>query len=286
VVSVYIVSSLEPAIFYSLCGNQGGDVSEFIEVNQHGKCVEIALNRPGAYNAFNLEMISQLADHLTAAATDDGIKGVVIAGRGKAFCAGGDLKYALDFPAGAAAGFHRLAGQFHLAIMEIRRMAKPVVAAIQGVAAGGGFSLALACDFRVIENAARLVQAYTSSGLCVDGGGTFTLPRIVGLARALEIVAFDEPIAADQALDWGLVTKVVDGGQALPEALALVGKLAQRSVQSFGRTKKLLTDSFANAFESQLEIERAGLCACAQHPDGQEGLKAFAEKRKPVFGDD
>ena len=261
-------------------------MSEFIEVKQHDKCVEIALNRPGAYNAFHLEMVSELADHLTAAASDDGIRGVIIAGRGKAFCAGGDLKYALDFPDGAPAGFHRLAGQFHLAITEIRRMQKPVVAAIHGVAAGGGFSLALACDFRVIETTARLIQAYTSSGLCVDGGGTFTLPRIVGLARALEIVAFDEPITADQALDWGMVTKVVDEGQALPEALSLVQKLAGRSAHSFGWTKKLLTDSFTNAFESQIEMERAGLCACAQHPDGKEGLNAFAEKRKPVFGDD
>ena len=260
-------------------------MSEFIEVKQHDNCVEIALNRPGAYNAFDLEMVTQLTDCLMAAATDDGVKGVVIAGQGKAFCAGGDLKFALDFPDGAPAGFHRLAGQFHLAITEIRRMPKPVVAAIHGAAAGGGFSMALACDFRVMENTARLIQAYTSNGLCIDGGGTFTLPRLVGLARALEIAAFDKPISAEQALDWGMVTKVVDEGQALPEALSLVQKLSQRSVHSFGWAKKLFTDSFSSTFESQIERERVGMCDCAQHPDGKEGLNAFSEKRKPVFGD-
>jgi 2-(1,2-epoxy-1,2-dihydrophenyl)acetyl-CoA isomerase len=261
-------------------------VSEFIDMRRHDNFVEITLNRPEAYNAFNLEMVTQLTDCLTAAATDDGIRGVVIAGRGKAFCAGGDLKYALDFPDGAPAGFHRLAGQFHLAITEIRRMPKPVVAAIHGAAAGGGFSMALACDFRVMEKTARLIQAYTSSGLCIDGGGTFSLPRIVGLARALEIAAFDEPISAERALEWGMVTKVVDDGQALLQASALLQRLTQRSVHSFARVKKLLTDSFCSTFESQLERERVWLCDCARHPDGQEGLNAFAEKRKPVFGDD
>ena len=126
-------------------------MSEFIQVNSHAGCIEIALNRPETYNAFNLEMVTQLTDHLIAAATDIGVKGIVIAGRGKAFCAGGDLRYAVDFPDGSPAGFYRLAAQFHLAIIEIRRMRKPVVAAIHGAAAGGGFSLALACDFRVIE---------------------------------------------------------------------------------------------------------------------------------------
>ena len=260
-------------------------MSEFIEVKQHDSCVEIALNRPEAYNAFNLKMVTQLTDALMAAATDDGIRGVVIAGQGKAFCAGGDLKYALDFPDGAPAGFHRLAGQFHLAITEIRRMPKPVVAAIHGAAAGGGFSMALACDFRVMEKTARLIQAYTSNGLCIDGGGTFTLPRIVGLARALEIAAFDEPISAEQALEWGMVTKVVDDGQAMTEAFSLVQKLSQRSVHSFGWSKKLFTDSFSSSFESQIERERVGMCDCAQHPDGKEGLNAFSEKRKPAFGD-
>ena len=260
-------------------------MSELVEVRQHDNCVEIALNRPEAYNAFNLEMVAQLTDRIMDAATDNGVKGVVIAGHGKAFCAGGDLKYALDFPDGAPAGFHRLAGQFHLAVTEIRRMPKPIVAAIHGAAAGGGFSMALACDFRVMEKTARLIQAYTSNGLCIDGGGTFTLPRIVGLARALEIAAFDEPISAEQALNWGMVTKVVENGQALSEALSLVQKLSQRSVNSLGWTKKLFTDSFSSTFESQIERERVGMCDCARHPDGKEGLKAFSEKRKPVFGD-
>ena len=256
---------------------------KFIEVIQHGKFMEVALNRPEAYNAFNLEMVSQLADHLMVLAKDERIKGIVIAGKGKAFCAGGDLKYAVESPEGAGPAFHRLAAQFHLAITEIRRMRKAVVAAIHGVAAGGGFSLALACDFRVIEKTARLIQAYTSNGLCIDGGGTFTLPRVVGLARALEIAAFDNPISAEQALEWGMVTKIVDDGKAFEEALSMLRQLAQRSVHSFGLAKKLLTDSFTTSFESQIEMERAGLCECAKHPDGQEGLNAFVEKRKPKY---
>jgi 2-(1,2-epoxy-1,2-dihydrophenyl)acetyl-CoA isomerase len=123
-----------------------------------------------------------------------------------------------SFPQGPAGAFHLLAARFHLAVLEIRRMAKPVVAAVNGVAAGGGFSLALACDFRVMAESAVLRQAYTSSGLSIDGGGTFTLPRLVGCARALEIVAFDAPIPAQQAAAWGLATKVVADGAAVDEA--------------------------------------------------------------------
>jgi 2-(1,2-epoxy-1,2-dihydrophenyl)acetyl-CoA isomerase len=200
---------------------------------------------------------------------------------GKAFCAGGDLKWALGFSVRPGAAFHALASQFHLAILEIRRMKKPVVAAVNGVAAGGGFSLALACDFRVMEKAALLKQAYTSNGLCIDGGGTFTLPRLVGYARALEIAAFDEPISSDQALSWGLVTKVAEDGQALKEALAMAQQLAQRSVHSFAWAKKLISDSFDSSFEYQLEKEREALEACADHPDGRQALAAFSKKSKP-----
>jgi 2-(1,2-epoxy-1,2-dihydrophenyl)acetyl-CoA isomerase len=258
-------------------------MSAFIELQKDGPLVLVALNRPDAYNAFNYEMVAGLAENLTVLAADDRVKGVILTGRGKAFCAGGDLKWALGFKGRPGAAFHQLASQFHAAVLEIRRMKKPVVAAINGMAAGGGFSLALACDFRIIAKSAILKQAYTSAALCIDGGGTFNLPRLVGLARAMEIAAFDEPISSSQALEWGLATKVVEDGQVLDEARTMIQKLIQRSIHSFAITKKLLTDSFETSFETQMELERDGLSACADHPDGREGLKAFAEKRKPQF---
>ena len=258
-------------------------MSELIRLKQYDAIAEIALNRPEAYNAFNYELVSQLASQLTTLAGDDSVRGIVITGKGKAFCAGGDLKWALDFSERPAGAFHVLAAQFHLAVLEIRRMKKPVIAAINGVAAGGGFSLTLACDFRVMAKSAVLRQAYTSNGLSIDGGGTFTLPRLVGYSRALEIAAFDEPIPSDQALAWGLVNKVVQDGKALSEATTMLRLLASRSIHSFAWSKKLITDSFGTSFESQLEKERVALEVCADHPDGQEGLAAFSEKRKPKF---
>jgi 2-(1,2-epoxy-1,2-dihydrophenyl)acetyl-CoA isomerase len=260
-----------------------GKMSALIEVTSEGHIAQVVLNRPAAYNAFNYETVSQLGEHLTALAADENVRAVVISGRGKAFCAGGDLKWALGNSTRPAAAFHRLAAQFHLAILEIRRMRKPVVAAINGVAAGGGFSLALACDFRIMEKSAVLRQAYTSSGLCIDGGGTFTLPRLVGYARALEIAAFDEPIPSDRALEWSLVTKVVEDGRSLVEACEMAKKIARGSLNSYGWCKKLITDSFNTSFETQIENERAALEACADHSDGLEGLKAFSEKRKPNY---
>jgi 2-(1,2-epoxy-1,2-dihydrophenyl)acetyl-CoA isomerase len=256
---------------------------ESIRVKKDGEVTEVLLNRPEAFNAFDLELLESLEKHLIKLAEDHSVAGIVISGEGKAFCAGGDLKWALNHPPGAPAAFHELAARYHQAILEIRRMRKPVIAAINGVAAGGGFSLALACDFRVMAKSAILRQAYTSSGLCIDGGGTFTLPRLVGLARALEIVAFDKPISSEQALNWGLVTKVVEDGHALEEALKMAHELAKNSLHSFGWCKTLLTDSFNTPFETHIERERTGLSDCAAHPDGQEGLKAFSEKRKPVF---
>lgn len=258
-------------------------MAETIEVKLDGQIAKVLLDRPEVFNAFDLDMIERLADHLITLAVDTTIRGIVISGEGKAFCAGGDLKWAIDFPKGPSAAFHELAGRFHQAILEIRRMSKPVIAAVNGIAAGGGFSLALACDFRVMARSAILRQAYTSNGLCINGGGSFMLPRLIGLARTLEIVAFDKPISSEQALTWGLVTKVVEDGRALEEAVNIALELARGSLNSFGWAKQLLTDSFNTVFEAHIERERAGLCSCASHPDGKEGLRAFVEKRKPVF---
>ena len=259
-------------------------MGKFIEIRQKGDIAEIFLNRPESYNAFNLEMVTELTRHLLQSATDDSVRGIAITGKGTAFCAGGDLKWAVEFSEKAGISFHALASQFHLAVLEIRRIKKPVVAAINGTAAGGGFSLALACDFRIMEKSALFRQAYTSNGLCIDGGGTFILPRIIGLPRSLEIAAFDEPIPSAQALEWGLVTKVVEDGTALEEAGSMLNKLVKKSAYSFGWSKRLFTDSFNNSLESHLELEREGLSDCANSTDGQEGLKAFIEKRGPIFG--
>jgi 2-(1,2-epoxy-1,2-dihydrophenyl)acetyl-CoA isomerase len=258
-------------------------MTDSLVTQQYGKILEIALNRPEAYNALNLDMMVMLSDVLASAATDETIKGVMITGKGKAFCAGGDLKWISQQAADAGPTLHKLAPQFHIAIIEIRRMGKPVVAAINGIAAGGGFSLALACDFRVMAESAVLRLAYTSSGLSIDGGGTFALPRLVGLARALEIAAFDQPISSSKALEWGLVTKVVSDDTVLEESLSMLEGLATSALHSFGWSKRLLIESFTNTLETQLELERQGISDCARHPDGQEGLKAFMEKRKPVF---
>jgi len=259
-------------------------MSEQVQVTRDGSVAVVLLDRPGAFNALGPEMAEALAARLVTLGADASVRAVVITGAGKAFCAGGDLKWALGHPLGAPTAFRELAARFHLAITAIRRMRKAVIAGVNGVAAGGGFSLALACDFRVMAKSATLKQAYTSSGLCIDGGGTFTLPRLVGLARALEIAAFDAPIAAEQALAWGLATRVVADGAVRDEALAMAHDLARGSASAFGRVKHLVTDSFDTSFETQIEREREGLAECAAGPEGLEGLKAFSEKRRPRFG--
>jgi 2-(1,2-epoxy-1,2-dihydrophenyl)acetyl-CoA isomerase len=258
-------------------------MSDPILSQKHADILQITLNRPEAYNALDLDMMNMLAQALSSAATDNSVMGVLLTGQGKAFCAGGDLKWIGQQTEDAGAVLYRLAPQFHLSITEIRRMGKPVVAAINGAAAGGGFSLALACDFRVMAQSAVLRQAYTSSGLSIDGGGSFTLPRLVGLARAMEIMAFDPPISAAQALEWGLVTKVVPDSDVLSESLSMLTSVTKTSLHSFAWSKKLMTDSFDNTLETQLELERQGISDCAAHPDGQEGIRAFVEKRKPSF---
>jgi 2-(1,2-epoxy-1,2-dihydrophenyl)acetyl-CoA isomerase len=246
----------------------------------------LTLDRPEAYNAFDLDMIREVADILIQLAMDQKVIGVVISGEGKAFCAGGDLRWISQYGERHGPAFHELAARYHQAILEIRRMPKPVAAAINGLAAGGGFSMALACDFRIMEASAVLRQAYTSNGLSIDGGGTYSLPRLVGLAKALEIAAFDPPIDAEKALSWGLVTEVVDDGNARSRAIEMIQGIQKGSLSSFAASKKLMTDSFNTPFETQLEKERNLLAWAADRPAGREGIAAFLEKRRPFFNPD
>jgi 2-(1,2-epoxy-1,2-dihydrophenyl)acetyl-CoA isomerase len=259
-------------------------IAEPIQVCREGAIATVLLNRPEALNALNGDMVRRLAEGISALAVDTEAKILVLCGAGRAFCAGGDLRWVREFATGSQAGLHELAGIFHRSVSAIRRMDKPIIAAINGVAAGAGFSLALACDFRIMAKGAVLRQAYSSAGLTIDGGGTFTLPRIVGLARALEIAAFDPVIDSRQALEWGLVTRIVDDERVTAEAEAMARDLLGRSLTSFAWAKRLLSNSFEHALEVQLEREREGITTCASLPDGREGVQAFLEKRRPVFG--
>jgi len=258
-------------------------MKEYVKLEIAEGSARVTLNQPKAFNAFGLDRIQVLSETLIALAMDKGVACVIITGEGKAFCAGADLKWVSDFGKSYAEAFHELAARYHQAILEIRRMPKPVIAAINGIAAGGGFSIALACDFRIMEASAVLKQAYTTNGLSIDGGGSFALPRLVGLARAMEIMAFDRPISSEQALSWGLVTEVVEDAQSLKRAIELAADMKRVPLTSFAACKKLMIDSFNTSFENQLERERDSLAWCADHPNGHEGIAAFLEKRQPTY---
>ncbi len=245
----------------------------------------ITLNRPDSYNALDIPTARELSEVLIRFATDPKVKCLLLTGAGKAFSAGGDIKRAMSNPQGPAPVFHELATYVYLCVTEIRRMRKPVVAAINGVAAGGGFSLALACDFRIMAESAKLKQGFTSNALCIDAGGTFTMPRLVGLARALEIAATDEPVDASRALDWGLVTKIVPDHELVESSIAYLKRICEKSLYTFGWSKELLNGSLETSLETQLARERDGLVACVSHPDGIEGMQAFLERRKPRFNE-
>jgi 2-(1,2-epoxy-1,2-dihydrophenyl)acetyl-CoA isomerase len=250
---------------------------------QFGHQAIITLNRPEVFNALNWDLMSAFAEKLVQISSDSEIWGVIITGNGPAFCAGGDLSWANHYEAGLGSAFHKLTTALNQIVNEIHNIPKPVIAAINGVAAGAGFAIALSCDFRVMAETARFKQGYTSAGLCIDAGGTYMLPRLVGLARALEIAAFDQPIHATTAHQWGLVTKLVEHGKALPKAQEMLDQMFTTSLHSYGWAKSLMYESFENSFETHIERERQGLSICAEHSDGREGITAFLEKRNPQF---
>lgn len=248
----------------------------------------ITLNRPEALNALSRELIDGLWKGVLDAGADDRVGAIVITGAGRAFCAGGDLKALggdLDglSPDDIERRFRELAGYFHLCIQELRSTGKPVIAAVNGPAAGGGFSLALACDLRVMADDAYLQQIYTSAGLVLDGGGSWFLPRLVGMGRAAEIVLVDDRLQAARCAELGLANRVVPRAEVVAEARALAGKLASRSRHALASAKALLGASLESDLGQQLERERLAIAAAAASPEGREGIAAFLGKRAPDY---
>jgi 2-(1,2-epoxy-1,2-dihydrophenyl)acetyl-CoA isomerase len=242
----------------------------------------ITLQRPEALNALDPALVDGLRDHLAHAHGSADVGVVVIAGAGRAFCAGGDLRW---FAEAERAGdrFRSLAGRFHLCIQAIASMPKPVIAAVHGPAAGGGFSLALACDLRVMADDAFLQLGYTSQGLAPDGGASFVLPRLVGLSRALEIAMLDPRLDAIRCRELGLVHREVPRERVAAETQALARELEGRAAVALGRTKLLLHAAAASSLADQLERERLAIAECGDAPEGREGISAFLGKRRPDY---
>jgi 2-(1,2-epoxy-1,2-dihydrophenyl)acetyl-CoA isomerase len=250
----------------------------------HNSVATIILNRVEVLNALDLKLAEALKMWLVKAGQDPEVRAIILTGNGRAFCAGGDLRFAMTVsPETPGDAFLALTRILHTCIQEIRTVPKPVIAAINGPAAGAGLFLALACDLRVMADSAYLKQSNTSYGLSIPAGGTFTLPRLVGVARALEIIMFDEPIPAGRALELGLVNKVVPQTALLNEVRELAHRVAQMPIVTLGRVKRLMNQTFYTSLEDQLESERQEIAASANSVEGREGISAFLEKRQPNY---
>jgi 2-(1,2-epoxy-1,2-dihydrophenyl)acetyl-CoA isomerase len=259
-------------------------MSEPIQVSATAAVRTITLNRPEALTSFDEAMIEALAAAVAEAADTASVRCLVVTGSGRAFCAGGDLRAISSATEGRLdQSLGELADRFHEAVRGLRTMGKPSLAAVNGVAAGGGFSLALACDLRVMATSAVLRQAYTSNGLCMDGGGSYHLPRLVGVAKALELAMLDPVVPAEEAKRLGLASQVFPDEEFAESAAGVAAKLAAKPIGALARVKALVLGAHDTTLDVQLDAERDGIVAQAGGPEGQEGIAAFLEKRKPSF---
>lgn len=243
----------------------------------------IRLNRPDDGNALNLEMAQELLQVANRCEVDPGIRAVVLTGNGRMFCAGGDLKSFLEQGERVASHVMEITHAFHAAISRFNWMDAPVIGAINGTAAGGGFSLALTTDIAIAAESAKFTMAYTKAGLSPDGSSSYFLGRLVGLRRAKEMALLNPVLSAQQALEWGIVNQVVADAELLSTALKIAQQLAKGPTRSFGETKRLILSGSTESLESQMERETRAIAAMAGSTDGREGVRAFLAKRSPEF---
>ena len=244
----------------------------------------ITLNRPEKLNALNPEMLSALRAALERATDEPEIRALLLTGAGRGFCTGQDLAER-DVSAGAAPIdlSVSLGSHYNPLVRRLRSLPKPIVCAVNGVAAGAGANLALACDLVIAARSATFVQAFSRLGLVPDSGGSFFLPRLVGGARAMGLALLAEPLTAERAEQWGLIWKVVDDARLADEALAVARALATGPTKGYGLVKKAIYASASNSLDAQLDLERDLQREAGLSEDYREGVTAFKEKRAPRF---
>ncbi len=260
-----------------------------IRLERDGGVAKLTLTRPEAANALDMPMAQALMRAAIELDEDERVRAVLLTGEGKIFCAGGDLG-AMDEAGranadggGTAAYLKELTTYLHAAISRFARMRVPVVTAVNGTAAGAGFSMMCATDMAIAVETAKFTMAYTGAGLSPDGSSSYFLPRIIGQRRTFELMLTNRVLNSAEALEWGLVNQVVPAEELMSTAEDLVQHLASGPTNAYGIVKRLLVNSTYDSLESQMEHEARGIAASSKTADGQEGIAAFLAKRRPVF---
>ena len=253
-----------------------------IELKTENQIAFITLNRPEVFNSFNQEMAYLMQDTLDICAKDDNVRAIVITGYGKAFCAGQDIGEITNPELNP--GFRKiLDDHYNPIIKKIRSIEKPIIGAINGVAAGAGANIALACDIVLASENASFIQAFSKIGLIPDSAGTFFLPRLIGIQKATALMMLGDKVSAIDALNMGMIYKIFPAGLFEEEVLAVATILANMPTKALGLTKRLMNNSLTNNLEQQLQLESDLQIEASSTNDYSEGVSAFVEKRKPVF---
>ncbi|VVE57906.1 2-(1,2-epoxy-1,2-dihydrophenyl)acetyl-CoA isomerase [Pandoraea iniqua] len=253
-----------------------------IQLTLEANVATITLNRPEKLNSFTRQMHAELREALDAAQAQ-GARAIVLTGAGRGFCAGQDLAD-LDFTLGASTDLGALIDEnFNPLVRKLRAMPMPVIAAVNGIAAGAGANLALACDIVLAASSANFLQAFVKIGLLPDTGGTWFLPQRIGMARAMALAMLGDKLSAEQAAEWGLIWRCVDDDALTAEANKLATNLATQPTRALATIKEALYASATNTLDQQLDLERDGQRALGASYDYAEGVNAFLEKRAPKF---
>jgi 2-(1,2-epoxy-1,2-dihydrophenyl)acetyl-CoA isomerase len=258
-------------------------MEEPVLVERHPGYRVITLNRPQRLNAVSEAMHRSLKAVLSEAEEDDGCRALLLTGAGRGFCAGQDLNERLSEDGQTTVLGNALETYYNPLVRKLRSLPFPVVAAVNGVAAGAGANIALACDLVLAARSASFVQAFAKIGLIPDAGGTWILPRLVGLARARALALTAEPLPAEKAEAWGLIWKMVEDDALMAEAHKLCAHFAAAPTVGLALTKRALDESWNSDLDSQLDLERETQREASLTPDYAEGVRAFIEKRRPVF---
>ena len=283
-----LVETLHEAVYRSgngrtMEGSAKMSSNSTIRLERDGGIAKLTLARPEAANALNLQMAQELMRAAIELDEDESVRAVLLTAEGKMFCAGGDLGAMNEAGEGTSAYLKELTTYLHAAISRFARMRAPIVTAVNGTAAGAGFSMVCATELAIASESAKFTMAYTGAGLSPDGSSTYFLPRIIGQRRTYELMLTNRVLNSAEALEWGIVNQVVPAEELMSTAEDLVQHLAAGATGAYGIVKRLLLNSAYDSLESQMEHEARGIAASSRTADGREGIAAFLEKRRPTF---